>query len=148
MKFSSCLQFAALFVLLVLAACQEDKNDPAPNPNPTAAQGFFYAENGSATLVKTDDAWANAQYNSIIAQQSGATVVEINLKSLAEGTYSLTDRYAFTYVKGGNWEATAGSLVITKNKDGKLSGTFEATAGSGVTGVNTVKGSFTDIPIK
>lgn len=146
MKFSSFLQVAVLFVLLALAACKEAKNDPAPNP--TVEQGFFYAENSSITQIKTDDTWANAQYHSIIAQQSGATVVEINLKSLAEGTYSLTDRYAFTYVKGGHWEATAGSLVITKNKDGKLSGTFEATAGSGVTGINAVKGSFTDISIK
>ncbi|MGN0003607.1 MAG: hypothetical protein ACI35V_09240 [Sphingobacterium composti] len=47
-----------------------------------------------------------------------------------------------------HWEATAGTLTISKNDGSKISGTYEATAGTGVTGVNTVKGNFTDIPLK
>lgn len=136
-----------MLMLLAMASCKDDKDD-ANAVKPSAQPGFYFAENGSATQVKTDDAWANGAYNSIIAQSSNATVIEINAKSLAAGTYSLSDRYAFTYIKGGNWEGTAGTLIITKNQDGKLSGTFEATAGSGVAGVTSVKGSFTDIPVK
>jgi len=38
-------------------------------------------------------------------------------------------------------------LQITKNDGSKISGTYEATAGTGVTGVSVVKGNFADIPL-
>jgi hypothetical protein len=62
--------------------------------------------------------------------------------------YSLATQYAFTYVKdGGHWEATAGSVTITKNENNKISGNYEATAGAGVSGITSMKGTFTDVPV-
>ena len=132
---------------LLFISCNSDDNGDSNNDGSPPQNGFFYAENGETNLTKADNAWVNGDYNSIIAQNGGNTVVEIVLANLAEGTYDLSVPYAFTYVKGGLWEASAGTLTITKNAGGKLSGTFDATAGSGVSGVNSVKGKFDNIPI-
>jgi PBP1b-binding outer membrane lipoprotein LpoB len=129
-----------------LISCSSDDSSEAEQPQQTE-QGFFYEENGTTPFLKADDTWVNGDYNSIIAQKQGSTVIEIVLTDLEEGTYDLSAPYAFTYVKGGYWEASAGTLTITKNEGNKLSGTFEATAGSGVTGVNSVEGEFHEIPI-
>lgn len=135
------------FSMVLLFSCSSDDSS-SPSGQTTAEQGFFYNENGITPLLKADDAWVNGSYKSIIAQNNNATIVEIVLTDLAEGTYDLSLPYAFTYVKGGHWEASSGTLTITKNENNKLSGTFEATAGSGVAGVDSVKGEFNDLPIQ
>ena len=134
------------FSMVLLFSCSSD--DGGSPSGQTAEQGFFYNENGITPLLKADDAWVNGSYKSIIAQNNNATIVEIVLTDLAEGTYDLSLPYAFTYVKGGHWTASAGPLTITINENNKLSGTFEATAGSGVSGVDSVKGEFNDLPIQ
>lgn len=134
------------FSMVLLFSCSSD--DSSSSSGQTTEQGFFYNENGITPLLKADDAWVNGDYNSIIAQNNNATIIEIVLSDLAVGTYDLSLPYAFTYVKSGHWTASAGTLTITKNENNKLSGTFEATAGSGVSGVNSVKGEFNDLPIQ
>lgn len=139
------LNVLILAVAILFASCSKD-DEPL---SPTSETGFFYGENGTSTLTKADEAQANGQYKTIIAKKSNSTVVEIVLTDLKAGTYPLSTKYAFTYVKDGkHWESTAGTLTITKNDGSKLSGTFKATAGAGVSGVNTVEGKFNDIPVK
>lgn len=149
MKKIICVAF--VLVSVCFASCSSDDNGGGePNePNPPAPQtGFFYAENGATTMQTVDHPYANATYKSIFAQQGGSTVVEINLSSLDAGTYAIGSSNAFTYLKaGGMWIASAGSVTITENAGGKLTGTFEMTAGSGITGVDSVEGTFTDITV-
>lgn len=133
---------------IIFTSCTSNDDDDNNNGGQTVEAGFFYGENGTTTLTKAENAWANGQFNSIIAQNNGATIVEINLSGLTTGTYDLSGQYAFSYVSNGAiWESSAGTLTITKNESGKLSGTFNATAGSGVSGINSVSGKFNDIPI-
>jgi hypothetical protein len=137
-----------LFSITIIFSCCKEKVE-GPEDNTATGAGFFYAENNSNTLTKADEAVANKQYNTLIAKKNNQTIIEINLTDFKTGTHSLSSKYAFTYVKDGkHWEATAGSLQITKNDGSKISGTYEATAGTGVTGVSVVKGNFTDIPLK
>jgi hypothetical protein len=130
-------------------SCKDDKEDDQTSTNQTSEAGFFYAENGASTKTKADAAQVNKQHNTIIARKNNTTVVEIVLTDLKAGTYDLSAKYAFTYVKDGKfWEATAGQLIITKNDGKVISGTFDATAGAGVDGVNKVSGTFSDISIQ
>ncbi|MCK9453397.1 MAG: DUF6252 family protein [Bacteroidales bacterium] len=147
MKKICCLNILILAVAILFASCsKEDDHSEVSSPSET---GFFYGENGTSALTKADEAQANGQHKTIIAKKNNSTVVEIVLTDLKAGTYPLTAKYAFTYVKNGNhWESTAGTLTITKNDGNKLSGTFKATAGAGVSGVSTVEGKFNDIPVK
>lgn len=136
----------SLLLTGILFSCKKEENTNANNTTDQA--GFYYAENGSSSQTKAENAYANKQYKTIIAQMQSKTVVEIVLDNLQTGTYSLAKKYAFTYVKEGSyWESSAGTLTITKNDGAKVSGTFEATAGTGVTGVNNISGKFIDIPI-
>jgi len=124
-------------------------NVEGPEDNNSNDIGFFYAENNASTLTKADDAVANKQYNTLIAKKNNQTVIEINLTDFKTGAHSLSSKYAFTYVKDNkHWEATAGTLTISKNDGAKISGTYEATEGAGVAAVTAVKGNFTDIPLK
>ncbi len=132
--------------LFFMASCKKDKN--SSNSSASGQKGFFYAENGASTQIKADDAWVNGSYKTIMAKKGSATVLEINLSSIAVGTYSIASPNAVTYIPGGVWVASAGTVKITKNDGSKVSGNFDATTGSGVSGVNKVSGSFTDIPIK
>lgn len=141
-------KFLLLAVIFLFSSCGKDRDD-SNVLIPASETGFFYGENGTSTLNKADEAQANGQYKTIIAKKSNSTVIEIVLTDLKAGTYPLSTKYAFTYVKGGTqWESTAGTLTITKNDGSKLSGTFKATAGSGVSGVSTVEGKFNEIPVK
>lgn len=128
-----------------LISCSSDDNSEEEQQQ--IEQGFYYGENDITPFLKADDAWVNGNYNSIIAQNQGSTIIEIVLTGLEEGTYDLSAPYAFTYVKGGHWIASTGTLTITKNEENKLSGTFDTSSGSGVEGVNSVKGEFHNIPI-
>src|SRR5690606_10362589 len=137
------VSLAVIAFSMVLFSCSSDDGDSSSGQS--TEQGFFYNENQINPLLKADNAWVNGDYNSIIVQNDGATIIEIVLTDLEVGAYDLSALYAFTYVKGGHWVASAGTLTITKNENNKLSGTFEATAGSGVSGVNSVEGEFNDI---
>lgn len=141
------LLLLSVFIFSLSSCSKEEATEPEGSKS--TESGFFYAENSASAMIKADEATANKQHKTIIAKKSGATVVEIVLTDLKAGTYDLSARYAFTYVKSAVfWEASAGTLTITKNDGSKLSGTFKATAGSGVQGVTTVEGKFTDIEIK
>ena len=143
------ITISVVCTLLILACKKKDNTTNNSNANNAQTTGFYYAENGNVNYTKADSAFANRQFKTIIAQVNGATVVEFVVPDLTVGDYALNTRYAFTYVKdNSHWEATAGTLKITANDGQKISGTYEATSGSGVSGVNKVSGYFNDVPLK
>lgn len=141
-----------LVVITTSFSCKKEEvaTPQAATPTPTSNDGFFYSENGSTTLSIVTTPYASAQYNSIFAVNSGTTVVEMNLTSIAVGTYTIDANNALTYLKtgvSGAYIASAGSVTITANASNKLTGTFTST-GSGITGVTSFSGSFTNIVIQ
>lgn len=143
---------AGLFATSVLMSCH--RNDDEGNSTPTtpaAADGFFYSENGASAQTKMDKADVYAAYNTINANSgsgSGMKICEINLSGLAAGTYAINSSNHFSFVVSGSttWTATGGSVVITSNANGKLSGTFDV-QGSG-SSVNRYSGTFTNLVIQ
>jgi hypothetical protein len=147
MKAIHYLHFLIFAITITFFFCKPKVEDPEETPATSA--GFYYGENNTSTLTKADDAVANKQFNTLIAKKNNQTIIEINLNDFKVGTHSLSAKYAFTYVKDNkHWEATAGTLTISKNDGAKISGTYEATAGAGIAAVTAVKGNFTDIPLK
>lgn len=141
--------FTALLVSSVLVSCRKDDDNNNGGNGNTTQDGFFYAENGGSQ-IKLDNPFVNGAYNTIIAQSGTTTVMEMNLSALTAGTYTMSGSNAFTYIKSGassHWTATGGSVVITSNSGGKLTGTFDV-QGSGITGINRISGAFTNIIIK
>lgn len=99
--------------------------------------------------MTVDNPYANIQGKTIFAVRSGNTIYEINLSSLAVGSYPVTNGVnVITYVPNANgfFNATSDSIIITVNANNKLSGTFTG-AGSG-NGITSVSGQFTNIPIQ
>lgn len=143
-----------ILVAICFLSCKKDDQNLNTNTNnnntdSTQSIGFYYAENNNTTYSKADEAIANKQYKTIIAKNNNATIVEFVVTDFAIGTYPLTARYAFTYVKDNkHWEATNGTLVITKNDGNKISGTYEATDRSGVDNITSVNGYFNDVTIQ
>ena len=142
MKRINFLIVAFVTTLVLFSACKKD-NDTSPG----VVQGFYYGENDTATLTKADSAYANNSFHTIIARKNNSTVVEINSNDLQVGTYAIiSSEFSFTYVKNGTlWNATSGTLKITKNDGSKLSGTFSASAAGTI---YVVTGKFDDIPIQ
>lgn len=132
-----------------LLSCKKDNNNPSADNTTIQSIGFEYAENGNSNYTKADSAIAYAQHKTIIVYQGSKVVLEFVLTNHNTGNHSLSPKYAMTYVKDGkHWEATDGQLNISKNDGQTLSGTFEATAGSGVPGVQKVNGKFSEIPLR
>ncbi len=116
---------------------------------PVATKGFSWTENGgSLTKTATQASFTN-QYKTIYATGSASeTIFEINLTGSMPGTYALngsTNALAYI-VNSAMFQATSGSVVITKNAALKMSGTFQAT-GSAAGGITTVSGTFTDVDV-
>ncbi len=144
-----------LYLMLILSvalfSCSSDSDDNNSTPTPST-NGFLYAENGSTTMISVSTPYASNQYKSIFGVDNSNTIIEINLTSIAVGSYTIDDTTNFfAYLKPGTtgmWNGSAGTVTITANANNKLSGTFSITSGSGISGVNLVSGSFTNIPIQ
>ncbi len=140
-----------LCLITSLVSCSKDDTTSNNNSNP-ATDGFFYAENGATSTQTVSTPYANATFKSIFAVHNGATVVEINLTSLAVGSYTIDNATnVLTYLKPGAnamWMGASGSVTITANANNKLSGSFSIPTGSGIAGVNSLSGTFTNIPIQ
>ncbi|RYY41063.1 MAG: hypothetical protein EOO08_03385 [Chitinophagaceae bacterium] len=137
--------FPAL-LLFVFAACKKSSSS-TNNPNATAA-GFTWSEGGGATIT-ADSAYYTEAYKTIMVWKSGAGKhIEVNLTAGLPATYSFTSSAnAFALITGGAmYTANAGTLTISSNAGGKMSGTF-STQGTGAS-LTTVTGSFTDIPVR
>ena len=143
--------YLMLILSVTLLSCSSDSDDNNSSQNPST-NGFLYAENGSATMTSVSSPYANNQYKSIFAVNNSNTIIETNLTSLAEGSYTIDDATNFfAYLKPGTtgmWNGSAGTVTITANANNKLTGTFSITSGSGINDVTSLSGSFTDIPIQ
>ena len=126
------------------------ENDIFSKPPPPALAQFFYAEGGAFFYTSVSDPYAKANTKRIFAINSGFTVIEIQLSSLAEGSYTINSLNKFFYKKpttSKTWQATKGRVTISFNAAGLLSGTYNMTSGTGISSVNSVSGYFETLPI-
>jgi hypothetical protein len=137
----------ALFMLSVsLLSCDRDDDTPAPVAK---TPEFFYAESGVSILSTVANPYALAASKTIFAKTGDNTIIEINLESLAVGTYTVSAVNRFTYKPTATqtWTSISGTIMITRNESNTLNGSFEMNAGDGIATVNSVSGNFANIPI-
>lgn len=148
-------KLSSLLLIMLLAvtsfSCSDNDDDAIVMPVSTSSNGFKWTDSSGSTVQTVDNPYANGSFKSIFAVRSGATIYEINLTSIAVGTYSLAGGtgnalyYNSTGTLPTGFSPTSGSVVITANADNKLTGTFTATGTGG--GVTSVTGSFKNITI-
>jgi hypothetical protein len=141
---------AALFSLSITSCTNGDNNSSSNNTPATGADGFTWTDSSGATVQTVNNPYASSQYKTIFATiTSGSTVYEINLTSIAVGTYNLSASGNALYYKNAAmstaFSPTSGTVVITANASNKLSGTFTATGSGG--GITSVSGQFKNIVI-
>lgn len=138
-----------LFLMLTTISCTDDDAAIVPAIPSIGADGFTWIDSSGATVQTVNNPYASTQYKSIFAVSSGATIYEINLTSIAVGTYSLTASGNALYYKNASMSApfspTLGTIIITANANNKLSGTFTATGTGG--GITTLTGQFKNIVV-
>ncbi len=136
--------FASLFLVTIFAVS-------CGPPPPPGLEEFYYAENGSPTLILLDspDAFANAK--KIVGKSGSSTaVIDIKLNSLAVGTYVIGSSTGneFVYKKPfvtNAWKGYTGTVTITMNSGGLLAGTFDISSGNGIPSVNLMRGNFSNV---
>ncbi len=140
-----------LSTLFILNGCAKSETDPEKEipigvANPTDDFKWTPA-NGSQ--VTADSSHYYSSFTTIFAFKSGnANSIEINLASLAVGTYSLSSvtGNALSYVKDATtYNASAGSVTISAHADNKIAGSFSCTFTGSLTGLS---GFFADVPAK
>ncbi len=108
-----------------------------------ATSGFTWTENGNATVQTATTASFNAGYNTLMVPNA----FEINLSGSTAATYALNANNVITYTKTNPFFIpTTGSVIITSNTNGKISGTFTG-AGAATGGITSVSGTFTDVTV-
>ncbi len=129
------------------------KKSKAPTPTPTPAPvnanpPFSWSENGG-TAKTTSNVSFHASPGIIQAINSdNLTVIQILTHTSSPGTYPVSTNIGdvdFHYTMT-NYTGTSGSVIITSNSNGKISGTFNTSSTSGV--FSTVTGQFTDITVQ
>ena len=153
MKSKLSLLVVLFFSITFLSCNKDDDNQPiVPVVATPAGDGFSWSENGTDVVKTAPTSRFSDQYNTLYAiDASSNTVYEINLSNDTPGTYLFdsTNANALAYVIPGAtsyFTADAGSVIITANANGKMSGTFRAT-GTAVNGVTSVSGTFTNINV-
>jgi hypothetical protein len=143
---SSLLLFCALFFV----TCKKE-SDPEPEPennNPANPGDFRWKTSGGATVV-ADSAYYYSQFTTIYAFKNGtSTSIEVNLSSLAAGSYSLSSATGnvLTYVQNAStFTSAAGSFNIANTSNNKLSGDFDCSISNGSI-ATTLSGTFNTIP--
>ena len=150
MKKLSSLLLIALFAITSVSCSDNGDVTTTPPVTPVASDGFKWTDSSSSTEQTVNNPYASNQYKTIFATNTGgSTVYEINLTSIAVGTYDvMASGNAFYYrstTMSSPFNPTSGSVTITANANNKLTGTFTATGSGG--GVTSVSGSFTNIVI-
>ncbi len=144
--------FILAFIATSLFACKKDAATTNGGSTVNGANTFTWIDN--SITYNCDSAYASAQYKSIFVYK-GATVTryffEINLTSIAVGTYSLTTTgNALAYIRPGTsalLTSFAGSLAITANANNKITGAGVSTVNSSTLG-ERINFTFTDLPIR
>ncbi len=151
MKKVSSLLLLALFAITTISCSKDDGAVPTSTPvSPVAGDGFRWTDSSSSSVQTVNNPYASNQFKTIFATNTGGgTVYEINLTSIAIGTYDImASGNAFFYqnsTMSAAFSPTSGSVVITSNSNNKLTGTFTASGTGG--GITSVSGSFTNIAI-
>ncbi|MBP9793970.1 MAG: hypothetical protein KBC56_08230 [Flavobacterium sp.] len=151
MKKLSSLFLIALLTITGVSCSNDDEVARIPIPvTPVVRDGFRWTDSTSSTTQTVDNPYASNTFSSIFATNTGGgTIFEINLTSIAAGTYDIMASGNAFYYRNSTMPAaftpTSGSVVITANANNKLTGTFTATGTGG--GVTSVSGSFTNIVI-
>lgn len=147
MKTTILKSILALFMLSISFISCEKNND---TPTPVAkTPEFFYAEGGATAMSTVTNPYAVATSKTIFAKTVTNTIIEINLESLAVGTYTISAVNRFTYKPTATqtWTSISGTIMITRNESNTLNGSFEMNVGDGIATVNSVSGNFANIPI-
>lgn len=152
MKISILKSILVLFIVTISFISCNDNDDEivAGPPPPPGLPEFLYAEGGAPSMSTVTTPYAGDSANTIFAVDTGTTVIEIKLAHLAVGVYPINATNTFTYFKPGTaitWTGFTGNVIITRNTDNKLTGTFDINSGSGSPMINQVNGSFSNIPI-
>ena len=138
----------AIFLLTFsLISCDRDDETPAAIVEPAI---FEYAEGGAPSRSTVTNPFANASTKKIFGNNAAVNVVEINLTSLAVGTYTIGSGNNFKYTRPAQtsvWTAISGTVTIIENDGSKISGSFDLTAGNSDLGINTVSGGFKRVVI-
>jgi hypothetical protein len=140
---------ALCLVTTSIISCN-DNVDVASPPPPPGLPEFLYAEGGATSMSTVTTPYANTSSKSIFAVNSGSTVIEIKLSSLAVATYTINTTNMFTYFKPGTaitWTGYTGTVTITENVDNRLTGSFNINSGNGSPMINEVNGTFSNIVI-
>lgn len=142
-----------LMILLfsaIIFSCKKKEDDSCSScavGGSSEPAGFTYTKNSGGTIV-ADSAFFFLSTKIIIAYRQGMTYrIIVKTSSQAVGTYSVNGASnTVTYIEPlGSYNATGGSVNITANASGKLSGNFISNGG-GV--ASTISGQFKDIPQK
>lgn len=147
MKTSILKPILALFILSIsLISCNKDENTPVPVAK---TPEFFYAEGGASTMSTVTNPYASASTKTVYAKTGANTIIEINLGSLAVGTYTINATNHFIYKPNTTqtWTSISGTIIITRNESNVIDGSFEMNAGDGIGSVNSVSGNFANISI-
>ncbi len=139
--------FSALATALFFFTSCSNDDSGEPNNNPTVTDGFTWTENGGGTEMTTTNAQFSTQYKTFMVKDANDVLLfEINLDGTTAATYTWGNGNALTYTAVNPWFiATSGSLVITSNTAGKVSGTFNGAATGGTT--TSVEGTFTNVVV-
>lgn len=145
----------AFFTCTSFISCTSDSADSNDNaivskPPPPGLTEFYYKEGGALGYSTVSNPLAKASSKTIFGIDSSVNVIEMNLSSLAVGTYTIGGANKFFYKKPGTtktWTALTGTVTITINTSSQLSGTYNMTSGTGIPSVNSVNGYFEFIPI-
>lgn len=149
MKTMKTIIFKSIVVLFMLASLTSCNNDETSSPPPPGLAEFLYAEGGGATTTVPNPS-ANASTNTIFARNDATTIIEMNLSTLVIGAYPINATNRFTYYKPGTaivWTGFTGTIYITANEFGKISGYFDINSGNGSPTINQVNGTFSNVTI-
>lgn len=154
---------ATFLVLTSLVSCSSDpigsdenysnkslQNTIVSKPPPPGLPEFYYIQNGAFQYTSISNSSANASTSRIYGKIGSLTAIEMRLASLAVGTYSIGGSNNFFYKKKfitGTWVGVTGKIIITYNEGRTISGTFNITSGSGISGVENVSGYFESVLI-
>lgn len=136
-------------MMFALFSCSSD--DSGTNTNPIEEEpivetgGFKWKENGG-NFIEADSAFFASQWNTLKVYKADK-FIEINLTAGTAGTYTVGAGNAISMLANNDvYIAGAGSLVVTENASGKMSGTFTST-GSGA-GITQLEGTFDDVEVR
>jgi len=148
-----------LFMSASLFSCSSDavvenennsSNSHLLKPPPPGLPGLYYRENIVIPYSVTSDAFAKNISKIIYGVDSSYNTIEIRLSSFNVGTYNLNNTNLFFYKKIGtntSWKAHKGTITITSNSFGMLTGTYIMYYGAGDPTINSINGYFEMIPI-